>query len=219
MRYYKNNIENLSEVAKEKDIFIIKLNLVDTLSICGLMLCLLSCGLALSGNYAYAIVLLFVAMLIDMLDGILARKFSLLRPFGKYLDSTIDTFDYLAVPPLILYLLGYNHWHHVLVLMLFVTCGVIRLAVFNQIGNIKDASGRACYLGMPVFWIVFILGSFYIGNGYIELSLLNPLLSVVLIIYSLLMVSRRPCYKFNGWKLVSTLIAAYIAVIMWHEAG
>ncbi|MFL0804333.1 MAG: CDP-alcohol phosphatidyltransferase family protein [Agarilytica sp.] len=217
MRYYKNNIDDSSEIAKPKNTFIIELNLVDALSLCGLALCLLSAGVALSGNYAYAIILIFLAMLIDMLDGILARKFSLLRPFGKYLDSTIDTFDYLAVPPLILYLMGYNQWHQVLVLMIFVICGVVRLAVFNQIGNIKDASGRPSYLGMPVFWMVFILGSFYIGNWYIESSLLYPLLSLILIVYSVLMISRRPCYKFNGWKLISALITAYIAVITWHE--
>ncbi len=209
-------MDNISGTTKPNKFFIIELNMVDSLSIFGLILCLLSAGIALSGNYSGAIVLIFLAMLIDMLDGILARQFSLLRPFGKYLDSTIDTFDYLAVPPLILYLMGYNHWHQVLVLIIFVTCGVIRLAVFNQIGNIKDDSGRSCYLGMPVFWMVFILGSFYIGTFYIDSALLHPLLSLILITYSLLMITRRPCYKFNGWKVISALIAAYIAVIIWH---
>ncbi len=217
MRYYKNNINDLSETTTSKNLFIVELNLVDVLSLFGLTLCLLACGLALSEHYAYAIVLLFLAMLIDMYDGILARTYSLLRPFGKYLDSTIDTFDYLVVPPLILYLMGYNHWHQILLLMIFIVCGVVRLAVFNQIGNIKDASGRSCYLGMPVFWIIFILGSFYIGNFYVDAAILHPLLSLVLIIYSLLMVTRRPCYKFNGWKMITALITVYIAAITWHE--
>ena len=42
------------------------------------------------GRLQYAISLLLIAMLIDALDGMVARRLGVARPFGRYLGSFVD---------------------------------------------------------------------------------------------------------------------------------
>src|SRR5690606_1298780 len=97
---------------------------------------------ALHGRWYLGTALLFLAMLGDALDGLLARRMGLTRAFGRYLDGFMDVLIYLAVPALVFYLSGFNGaWGAVLLLM--IACGCVRLAVFNDIGNIEDGGGLA----------------------------------------------------------------------------
>ena len=144
--------------------FIIRLNWVDCITLSGVFTSSLAVLAALNGYIYLCAALLFLAMLGDALDGLLARKFKLERNFGRYLDGFMDILIYLVAPCLALYLHGFNGlW--ALSLWPVLLCGSTRLAVFNDIGNIQESNGLA-YLGMPVFWSVFILAHFYGSKNY-----------------------------------------------------
>lgn len=190
----------------KKDIFIIRLNPVDVLTLFGLVLALVAAAMVLAGKFAFALSLLFLAMLADAFDGIMARKFGTERDFGRYLDGFVDVFDYLVVPSMFLFVWGFNTWYYSLALVVFMLCGIIRLSVFNDIGNIKDEDDGLSYLGMPVFWSLFVLGATYITGWFLDKMYIFPVLAVILVIYAFLMINNRRFLKVKNWKLMLIVI-------------
>ena len=182
----------------DRSIFIIRLNWVDVLTLMGILLSSLSIALALSGRFSLALAVVYLAVLVDAFDGILARKFGLERDFGRYLDGFVDVYDYLLTPALFLYLWGFQGWLASPLLILFMMSGVVRLSVFNQVGNIKDENQGLAYLGMPVFWSVLFLGVFYLAHWLVGLAVLWPIVGLVLAVFTVLMVYNGPFYKFKS---------------------
>ena len=191
------------------NLFIVKLNWVDYLTLSGVLWSSCSIILSLSDYFAFALSLLFVAMLADAFDGIFARKYGLEREFGRYLDSFVDMLDYLVAPTIFLYCWGFNGIINSMILMFFVTCGIIRLAVFNQIGNLKEAN-KLSYWGMPVFWSIFILAFAYLLALLVSKPFVIIILAIILIIYSILMIYNGQFYKFQNIKLILILVVGNI---------
>ena len=195
----------------KKQTFIFTLTKVDILTISGLFAGILSIGLALSGRYSFSLALLFIAMLIDAMDGIVARKLGMESDFGRYLDGFVDVIDYLISPALFLYLWGFNSWYYNPILMIFVASGVIRLSVFNVIGNVKDDNDSLSYLGMPVFWSALFLGVIYMASIFIAKEIVFPIIALYLLLSSVLMVYNKKFYKFKNWKAMLFVILIFTA--------
>lgn len=202
-----------------KKYFIITLTPVDFVTISGIVLSLCSAGLVLAGMYSLALSVLFIAMLFDAFDGVLARKFGLVRDFGRYLDGFVDVFDYLAVPSLFLYRWGFDTWYYAPFLALFIIAGVIRLSVFNEIGNIKDDNEELAYLGMPVFWSVLILGLIYIIAWFFPRDVLFPCVAAYLGLFSFFMVYRRRFFKVKSVILMLVIILGSAALFALDGFG
>ncbi len=199
----------------KKQILIIKLNWVDGLTLLGLVFTLFGMGSALAGKFAFALSCFFWAMLADAMDGMLARHFNLTRAFGRYLDGFIDAGNYLIAPALFLYIWGFNSWYYVLVLIFLVASGTIRLAVFNEVGIIKENNTFA-YLGMPVFWSIFLVGAAYICSWFVKKDIILPVLAVLTTIFSFLMIYNRNFFKFKSWKTLFVIcisIATFFALV------
>lgn len=175
--------------------FIIRLNRVDLLTLSGVITSSLAVGAVLQGHFHLATALLFIAMLGDALDGLLARRWGLVRNFGCYLDGFMDLLIYLVTPALSWYLAGFDGAWSVFLLAM-IAAGCVRLAVFNDIGNLQEESGMA-YLGMPVFWSVFMLGGFQLLELFMPRPWSLALLGVVLALFSLAMLWHRPFFKFK----------------------
>lgn len=199
---------------------IVRLNRVDLLTLSGVFSVSLALWLTLHSKPLLATAVLFVAMLADALDGIWARQRGVLREFGRYLDGFMDVLVYLAAPALI--------WHHTLLtgwaallLPLMIACGCVRLAVFNQAGTTETASGKPAYVGMPVFWSLFILGGSLILNRFIPANIVTAMLMVVLPAFSFAMLWNRPFFKFTAlWQiLLLTLGGAALFAVLASRAG
>jgi len=204
------------------NLWIVRLTWVDGLTLGGLVLSSLAAGLALAGRFAFALSLLFAAMLLDAFDGILARRHGLERAFGRYLDGFVDVYDYLAVPALFLYLWGFDRWYHVIVLILFMACGVVRLAVFNEVGNVEDEEQEMAYLGMPVFWSVLFLGGIYAAAWVVPRPVLFPAVAALFSLFAALMLLRRPFHKFkNPRRILAVLAGAALLFALkgWMDAA
>lgn len=182
--------------------YLIRLNRVDLLTLSGVVSSLVAGALALNDDLYLATALLYLAMLADALDGMLARKLGLERAFGRYLDGFMDVLVYLVMPSLIFYLSGLTGWWAIS-LLLMTGCGCIRLAVFNDTGNIQEDRGLA-YMGMPVFWSLFILGGYLLLNLFLPAGAILPIITIALLLFSNAMILRRPFFKFSR---LSTILA------------
>jgi len=151
----------------------IKSKLPSLLTILNALLGLLVIINSIEEEYTTAAVLLIIAVLIDFLDGKVARKLKKSTAFGRELDSLADIISFGISPAVFAYSIGFIEFTSIFILMLFLACGMIRLARFN----ITDESH---FIGMPITMNGLIIPIFYfIAPGYIlYIMLISGLLMI-----------------------------------------
>lgn len=105
-----------------------------------------------------AVTFIFLGLLADGLDGIIARKKGK-GPLGEYIESMADMSSMIIAPSLIVFFLyqktisGYLSFNLILlsVILLYAICGIIRLAAFHPLKNQKT------FLGLPASAAALIL--------------------------------------------------------------
>jgi CDP-diacylglycerol--serine O-phosphatidyltransferase len=98
-------------------------------------------------RYVEAAVAVLVAMVLDLLDGRVARLTKTTTQFGVEFDSLADVVSFCVAPAFLLYAtvlapLGRAAW---LGAFLFVACGALRLARFNVYSGVAD---RRYFIGL-----------------------------------------------------------------------
>ena len=136
---------------KRPPYFIIAPSPVDLLTLASLMLSGLGLLAAMHGLLTLAIGLMLLAMFVDMLDGLLARRLGLESEFGRYLDSFCDVFAYLVLPLFVLYQFGMQDPFSLIALFAFLAGGLLRLSRFNILSTVEEA-GVQYHLGLQVIW-------------------------------------------------------------------
>lgn len=194
--------------------FIFHLTWVDAVTLTGVVLTGCALALIIHGKLSFAMSVLYLAMIVDALDGMLARKYGLERDFGRYLDGFVDMLDYLVAPGLFLYVWGFDSWFECLVILGFVIFGIIRLSVFNETGNIKNGKDELAYQGMPVFWSLLILGSLYLLHFILGKGIVFPLTAVSFMVFSFYMVLNRPFYKFKSFRNILIFVLSLSAMFL-----
>jgi len=104
--------------------------------------------LTADARYPEAAVAIFVAIVLDILDGKVARLTRTTTQFGVEFDSLADIVSFCVAPAFMLYTvvlgrLGRAAW---LGAFLFVICGALRLARFNVHSGVGD---RRYFVGLP----------------------------------------------------------------------
>lgn len=95
--------------------------------------------LTVEGRYTEAVLAIYVAMVMDLLDGRVARLMKATSQFGVEFDSLADVVSFCVAPGFLIYSfalsqLGRPAWFGA---FLFVICGALRLARFNvQTGTV-----------------------------------------------------------------------------------
>ena len=116
-------------------------------TVSNLLLGLVSIIFAIDGQYKESAVMILFSVILDGMDGKVARKLDASSLFGKELDSLSDLVSFGVAPALLMYeqilQRNYGIWG-LLVVLLFVTCGALRLARFN----VLDISEY--FLGIPI---------------------------------------------------------------------
>jgi len=103
----------------------------------------------LNGQYVEAAPLIGWAIVLDMLDGRIARLTGTASEFGGELDSLADAISFGVAPALLAYRWGFETVPRIgwLAAFLFVMCGTLRLARFNVQRHAVD--GRY-FVGLPI---------------------------------------------------------------------
>src|SRR5690606_8172585 len=99
-------------------------------------------------NFASAAAAIFVAMVLDGLDGRVARLTNTQSPFGAEYDSLSDMVSFGAAPALVMYEwalkdLGNLGW---IAAFIYCACAALRLARFN---TTLDSADKRFFQGLP----------------------------------------------------------------------
>jgi CDP-diacylglycerol--serine O-phosphatidyltransferase len=199
---------------------IVDLTVADWMTLAGHALVWGAVWCTLLDRLPYAIALLLVAMLVDALDGMVARRLGVARPFGRYLGSFVDLINYTVVPPIVLWKLGFDRPESLAILLVYSTCGMLRLSRFNEIGNIQR-DGELAYLGLPVFWVHFALMGLYgvrmLGSPFAFRSST----ALVLLVLALCFLLNRPFWKPRNYAAITavTLAGAALFVLIGYQGA
>lgn len=178
---------------------------------------------SIRGELAFAGILLGVAILLDTLDGRVARFANASSDFGREFDSLADQVSFGVAPMVVAYGWGLSLWPRLgwLVGFLFVICGAMRLARFNIQQPTTD---RRFFVGLPIpaaaGLIAALVYRFPEPMGSRTEAL--PILALVLVL-SLLMVSKMRYYSFKDFDirrrqphLVILFLALVIVAVFTH---
>jgi CDP-diacylglycerol--serine O-phosphatidyltransferase len=106
--------------------------------------------LTLRQDYGHAAILIGIAIVLDLLDGRIARLTGTASEFGGELDSLADVISFGVAPAVLLFRWGFEAtiprpgW---VVAFIFVTCGTLRLARFNVQRHVVDSR---YFVGLPI---------------------------------------------------------------------
>ncbi len=161
---------------------------------------------SINGSFENACIAIFVAMLLDSLDGRVARLTNTMSAFGEQFDSMGDMVSFAVAPGILLYCWGL----HVLdrpgwcMTFVYVASVALRLARFNAQIKVNDKkyfqglpcpSGAALVVGL--IWVFEKYG--FEGRPVIFMLTFFTLLSAVL------MVSNIRFYSFKAMELTKTV--------------
>lgn len=153
---------------------------------------------AMKGIFDLAAIAIFVAMIMDGLDGRVARLTNTQTAFGAEYDSLSDMVAFGVAPALVVYSwsltnMGKLGW---LAAFIFVAAGALRLARFNtQVGT----ADKRYFQGLPIPAGAGVLASMvWLGNQYaipgVSISFLVAILTVLV---AVLMVSNVRYHSFK----------------------
>jgi CDP-diacylglycerol--serine O-phosphatidyltransferase len=153
---------------------------------------------SINGDFISCGIAIFIAMILDSLDGRVARLTHTSSPFGAELDSLSDMVSFGVAPAVIafnwhLHNMGKVGW---LVTFIFCACGSLRLARFNTMLGIVD---KRYFIGLPIpSAAALVVGYIYMCNKYGLDNKISQLAGVVVILFAAFsMVSNIRFYSFK----------------------
>jgi CDP-diacylglycerol---serine O-phosphatidyltransferase len=188
---------------------------------------------SVKGNYEIAAITMLMAVVLDSLDGRIARMTHTTSRFGGEYDSLCDLVTFGVAPAILLYnwsFFSYGKWGW-LAAFLFVVCGALRLARFNvQVGVIDSRffNGLPIPGGAAVVATGVILFYYLGGEGrFPDLSILIGAVAVALFMVSsikyysfkdLNFFSRKPFMSFVLIILILVVVVANPEIMMFTFA-
>lgn len=184
--------------------------------------------MAMNGRFEQAAIGIFSAMVLDSLDGRVARMTNTQSTFGEQMDSLSDMVSFGAAPALVVYEwalqgLGKPGW---IVAFVYCACAALRLARFNTNIAVVD---RRFFQGLPspaaaalVIGFVWVMDDLQYRNAH-EIEWLAWTALGLTLYAGLTMVTNVPFYSFKDVSfkrsvpfIVIVAIALAFAVISYH---
>lgn len=157
-------------------------------TLANLLVGIISLVFTMDNNFQLAAIMILFAMVLDGMDGRLARRLDATSPFGKELDSLADLVSFGVAPAILVYALKMREFGIIglLVCLAFALCGAIRLARFNVL-NISSY-----FIGVPIT----AAGSLVALTVLVGNRLPSPVYPVVMVLLAYLMVSNIKIPKY-----------------------
>lgn len=182
----------------------------------------------MDGNFGHAAVAIFLAMLLDGMDGRVARMTNTQSAFGEQYDSLADMVSFGVAPALVMFSwvlhdLGRWGWAAAFI---YTACAALRLARFNtQIGVVD----KKYFIGLasPMAAAVIAATVLTVSNYPPETMLAKSGLAVLTASVGLLMVSN---FRYTSFKSVDfrgrvpfgfmlLIVMAFALLIIYREEG
>ena len=152
----------------------IRASLVHFLTGSGIIFSFLALVSVIEGYKLQTFMFLGVALIIDIIDGSLARRYKIDVIFpnidGKTLDTIIDYINYILIPCIMLYKFNYLPQNFSLIIPIVILC----ISLYSYI-NIKLIDASFSYLGFPSIWNIILL--------YLEILSFNKWINLLIIIF------------------------------------
>ena len=175
---------------------------------------------AIRGDFENAAVAIFIAMLLDGLDGRIARLTNTSSKFGEEYDSLSDMVSFGVAPALVVFSwalgdLGKFGWSAAFI---YVACAALRLARFNTQIDSADknyftglASPSAAAIIASTVWVCHDQG--WVGEAVpVELAVLVGVLTAIV---GFLMIANFPYYSFKGIELRRRVPFVVVIVVVF----
>jgi CDP-diacylglycerol---serine O-phosphatidyltransferase len=172
----------------------------------------LSIGFAATGQFNNAAILILIGMMLDSMDGRLARMLKADSQLGKELDSLADIVTFGVAPSFLVY---YTYFYQfglwgLMVAGLFPLFGAYRLARFNIS---SDKSSLNYFIGVPITAAGGIMAILTLFGDKIP----NIVTTVVFTALSFLMVSRIriPSFKEIPLPKYGTIVTVFLGSLLF----
>jgi CDP-diacylglycerol--serine O-phosphatidyltransferase len=176
-------------------------SLPNMLTISNLFLGIVAIIFAFQGNQYvdYAAITVIIGMLMDGLDGRVARMLNAQSEFGKELDSLSDVITFGVAPAFIMYVVALQELNllGIVITAVFPICGALRLARFNV-----QAGVPGYFIGLPITAAGGVLATLALYHEVFNVALL----AVGMMLLAFLMVSK---IKYPNFKKVGIPKSAY----------
>ena len=184
----------------------IRASLVHFLTGSGIIFSFLALVSVIEGYKLQTFMFLGVALIIDIIDGTLARRYKIDVIFpnidGKTLDTIIDYINYILIPCIMLYKFNYLPQNFSLIVPIVILC----ISLYSYI-NIKLIDASFSYLGFPSIWNIILL--------YLEILSFNKWINLLIIIFFVFLkfVPFKVLHPMRFPKLKKTNIALLFGTI------
>jgi len=180
---------------------------------------------AASGRFDKAVIAIAVAIVLDGIDGRVARRLNATSKFGLEFDSFADLVSFGVAPALLMYYWGFStiaDEFGVFVTFIFVLCAASRLVRFNI-----AAENMRVFVGLPTPGAAAMVAAIVNFQPFVTQQFgLTVMSSLVVVLLSFLMVSQVEFFSIKslqvkgmhfGWRI---LIGMLIALIWYnHQLG
>ena len=184
----------------------VRASLVHFLTGSGIIFSFLALVSVIEGYKLQTFMFLGVALIIDIIDGTLARRYKIDVIFpnidGKTLDTIIDYINYILIPCIMLYKFNYLPQNFSLIIPIVILC----ISLYSYI-NIKLIDASFSYLGFPSIWNIILL--------YLEILSFNKWINLLIIIFFVFLkfVPFKVLHPMRFPKLKKTNIALLFGTI------
>lgn len=180
---------------------------------------------------------IFIAHIMDILDGRIARWLGLTSDFGMEFDSFADLISFGLAPAIMIYLLALQDYGRVGIALafFFVLCGAIRLTRFNLKAAIPSDAPSMVFSGLPIpvaggsLAVLVLLFGLYQENHqgrtmtilYRQIPLLQAGIPVIVAGLAWLMVSKiqyatfKKTHLFKPQSLRSFMVMLFILFMIY----
>jgi CDP-diacylglycerol--serine O-phosphatidyltransferase len=221
---------NIKNNNTPKSVHISKL-IPNVLTLVGLVIGVSSIRFAIDSKWAMSAYCIVIAVVIDGLDGRIARMLNASSHFGAELDSLCDFVNFGLCPAIMIYLWSLQQYEYRLTswasIMLFVVCMAIRLARFNTtlIETESKKVSQYFFTGIPapsgaLLALTPMIIDFEISSHFKNFSVRNHtlLIDIYIVIIAFLLASRLPTISLKHLHIktkylsLSLMLAAAIII-------
>ncbi len=156
---------------------------------------------AMNGHFDNAAIAIFISMILDGLDGRVARMTNTQSAFGAEYDSLVDMVAFGVAPALVAFTMNLQTLGNVgwIATFIYVAGAALRLARFNTQIDVVD---KKYFIGLPSPSAAAIVGGFvWATHGYEQTMLLTLLTMLVVAAAGILMVSNVKYYSFKEFDM------------------
>jgi len=202
--------------------------LPNALTIFGVCLGLSSIKFAIDLNYSMAVIAIGFAAILDTLDGRVARLIKGTSKVGKELDSLTDVISFGVAPGFVMYFWALNEigkfgW---MLVLIYTVCCALRLARFNLTTIEENESWKINFfegVPSPAAGGLVLLPLILNLSGLIEIENYALISSIVILVTSILMVSKLPTYSLkriviprNSTIFLLLGIGVYVSLLIFY---